>query len=139
MKNAIRIITGLILGYLFFSCSKESSNSEKVDLLTSHIWIADSLLLDGEDAGGPGGMLENFSGDTKFNEDGTGYVGEIEGTWEFFNNETEIVINSDSLAIPVSMNIVELTAESLKLTTSFPMPTLPPTTAAVRLTFKPKE
>jgi hypothetical protein len=140
LKKVLLIAAATILGFLFFSCSKESAISEKTNLLTSHIWVADSLLLDGEDASGPGGVLENFNGDTKFNEDGTGYVGQILGTWEFFSNETQILISSDSLDVPVTLNIKELTSESLKVTTVYPnLDVFPPVYLDVRMTFKPKE
>lgn len=134
MKKHIIYFSLMVLGYFFFSCSKEEVKSEKTNLLTDHIWVADSLLLDGIESGGAGGLLEDFTGDTKFNEDGTGYVGQIVGTWEFFSNETQIVITSDSLFVPVTTNIVELTPESLKLTTQFFVGTV----LNVRMTFKPK-
>lgn len=124
--------------FVFVSCKKEETNSDNFNFLTDNIWSADSLLADGVDESGPGGLLEMFSGDTKFNEDGTGYVGDIVGTWQFSNEETSIVITSDSLPLPVTTNIVELTAQSLKLTTVFPIQESPPVFADVRMTFKPK-
>ena len=124
----------LALSFFWFSCSEEMDvNTEQFKLLTGHIWEADSLLADKVDASGPGGLLEGFTGDTKFNEDGTGYLGIYEGTWLFSNNEKDITINTDSLPIPITATIVELTEESFKITTSFPSLYLPP--VDIRMTF----
>ncbi len=139
MKKPVLFLALVIVASVYISCKKETTSSDNLNLLTNHIWTADSLLADGKDASGQGGLLEMFKGDTKFNEDGTGYVGEITGTWKFSNDEeTAVTITSDSLAIPVTANIAELTSKSLKLTTVFPLPTTPVTTAAVRMTFIPK-
>jgi hypothetical protein len=139
MKKAIIFFVLISAAYIFVSCNKEEPLSEKFISLTSNVWVADSLLADGEDVSGTGGLLEDFTGDTKFNDDGTGYVGSITGTWQFTNSESQIVITSDSLALPVTANIVELTATSLKLTTSFPDLTVnPPVNIPIRMTFVPK-
>jgi len=138
MKKTVLFFVFISVVYVFVSCKKDTVPSDNLNLLTSHIWAADSLLADGVDEGGAGGMLEMFKGDTKFNEDGTGYVGDITGTWIFTNEETAIQITSDSLALPVSTNIAELTDQSLKLTTVFPKQTNPITYADVRMTFVPK-
>jgi hypothetical protein len=135
MKKYKVLFTLLAFGFMIFSCSKEGPKSERFKLLTGHIWVSDSLLAGGIDASGLGGLLHNFRGDTKFNEDGTGYVGGIEGTWHFFRNETQIVITTDSLSLPVTSNIVELTSNSLKITTSYP---IPPAVVDIRMTFIPK-
>jgi hypothetical protein len=89
-------------------------------LLTTPIWASDSLLVDGEDASGPGQILENFKGDAKFKEDGTGYFGRFTGTWRFSRDESEVIIITDSLVFPLTTKIEELTTESLKITTGFP-------------------
>ena len=120
------------------SCKKKEVPSDNLNLLTSHIWKSDSLLADGVDESGSGGMLEMFKGDTKFNDDGSGYVGDINGTWSFSDNEKSIVITSDSLQFPVTTNIEELTEQSLKLTTSFPKDSTLTVFFAVRMTFIPK-
>ncbi|NOZ34078.1 MAG: hypothetical protein GXO80_02135 [Chlorobi bacterium] len=139
MKKKVLFLVLVLVTSVYISCKKEVTNSDNLNLLTSHIWTADSLLADGNDASGQNGLLEMFKGDTKFNEDGTGYVGDITGTWKFSNDEeTALTITSDSLVIPVTANIAELTAQSLKLTTRFPLPTTPVTTADVRMTFIPK-
>ena len=134
MKRHKVILLLLITGIFWFSCSKKMDvNSEQFKLLTDHIWVADSLLADKTDASGPGGLLEDFTGDTQFYEDGTGYLGIHQGTWYFSNDEKEITINTDSLPIPITATIVELTKESLKITTSFPSLYLPP--VDIRMTF----
>ena len=137
MKKSVLFFVVIAIAFVFVSCDKEVT-TDNLNLLTSHIWTADSLLADGIEEGGGGGMLEMFNGDTKFNEDGTGYVGEIVGIWQFSDNETAIAISSDSLPFPITTHIVELTAQSLKLTTSFPIQESPPVFADVRMTFIPK-
>ncbi len=120
MRTIIPII--LIIGcYLLFGCEKEQS--ERFKLLTTPIWVADSLIANDVDAGGPGGLLEKFRGEAKFNKDGTGYFGEYTGSWMFAGKETQIVIYSDSLALQsLTANIIELTKNSLKVTAGFPNP-----------------
>jgi hypothetical protein len=137
MKKILIISTLFLLVLVSFSCKKDTK-SPKLILLTSHVWVADSLLANGAEVGGVGGLLEAFNGDTKFNEDGTGYVGTIVGTWQFSDNEQNIIIISQSLPIPVTTKIIELTDNSLKLTTSYPLPVVPPAFLDVRMTFKPK-
>lgn len=134
MKRHRIILLLLVTGIFWFSCSEDIDvKSEQFKLLTGHIWEADSLLADGVEAGGSGGMLEDFAGDTKFNEDGTGYIGKFEGTWFLSNNENDITIDSDSLPLPLTANIVELTEESFKIITSFPSLIKPP--VDIRMTF----
>jgi hypothetical protein len=115
------------------SCNKDKT-SEKFDLLTAHVWTSDSLLADGVDASGPGGLLEKFKGDVTFGENGTGTFGQYSGTWMFVDNETSLVIQSPDLPFPLTTHIVELNAISLKVT--FVYPTQPPLN--IRMTFKPK-
>jgi len=138
MKKLLLFSVLISVTFVFFSCKKDTVSSEKLNLLTSHIWTADSLLADGVDESGPGGLLEMFHGDTKFNEDGSGYVGNISGTWKFSDNENALIITSDSLLFPVSTNIAELTEVSLKLTTSYPKDSTLQVYSAVRMTFIPK-
>lgn len=114
------ILLGLLLVLAMTNCTKDDEVSERFRLLTTPTWTSDSLLVDGEDASGPGEMLENFKGDMKFYEDGTGYFGDYTGTWQFSYDETELTINSDSLSFPLTTQIVELTTASLKITTGFP-------------------
>ncbi len=123
-----------VAGLFFISSCTKNSQSDRSKLLTGPVWVSDSLLANGIDASGPGGLLEAFKGEAKFNEDGTGYFGKYTGTWRFAFNETQIVIMSDSLPIPLTTKIAELTASSLKVTTTFtvivPIP--------LRMTFKAK-
>lgn len=120
------------------SCKKDNE-SERFVLLTTPVWSSDSLLADGQDAGGPGGVLENFKGDAKFRKDGTGYFGKYTGTWRFSSDETQLIISSDSLPIPVSANIAELTKVSLKITTIYPTSASPKGFFDIRMTFKAKQ
>ena len=136
MKNiaVLMVVTGCLL---ITSC-KEETQSESFKLLTTPIWASDSLLANGVDASGPGQMLENFKGDAKFNEDMTGYFGSYTGTWRFAFDETQIVITTASLPIPLTTIIAELTKTSLKITTSYPDPLKPTTPVNIRMTFKAK-
>jgi hypothetical protein len=117
------------------SCSKDSQ-SDAFANLTGVTWVSDSLLANGVDASGPGGMLENFKGEVKFNEDYSGSFGNYTGTWRFAYNETQIVISTESLPLPITTSIVELTKTSLKVTTIYPNPQGTPTN--IRMTFKAK-
>jgi hypothetical protein len=134
MKTNIAFI--IIIGScLVFACKKEQS--ELFKLLTTPVWTSDSLLANDVDAGGPGGLLEKFKGDAKFKQDGTGYFGKYKGSWIFAGEETQIVIYSDSLPVPsLTTNIIELTENSLKITTGFPIP--PAGEYRIRMTFKAK-
>ncbi|MFW5687387.1 MAG: hypothetical protein ACOCXV_00525 [Bacteroidota bacterium] len=136
MKRFIPVITIVFTLFVAASCEKEEETSERFRLLTQAVWESDSLLINGEDASGPGELLEDFRGDAIFREDFTGTFGTYEGTWKFAQNETELVIQSDSLPALLSTKIHELTAESLKVSTTFPdlqNPTNP--ALQIRLTF----
>jgi hypothetical protein len=134
MKN-IALFLVICCCFQIFSCSKDSQ-SEKFKLLTGPVWASDSLLVNGVDASGPGGLLEDFKGDVKFNKDYTGKFGSYTGKWRFAFNETQLVISSDSLPIPLTAIIAELTESSLKITTSYQIP--PSINLYIRMTFKPK-
>lgn len=136
MKKII-VFAALLLS-IFYACDKEEGNSERFDYLTGISWTSDSLLADGQDASGPGELLENFKGDVRFYENGTGYFGQYEGTWAFTNQETQLVINSPDLLAALTVNIEELTSNSLKLTTQFPSSANPDTYVDIRMTFVPK-
>ncbi len=137
MKKYNIIYLVLVSVILIFACKKEDEKSERFKILTGQVWTTDSLLVNGEDAGGPGGLLEKMAGDAEFRPEGTGYFGQYIGTWYFTNNETEITIRSDSLAFPLTSQIVELTRQSFKITTSFPT-AIQGVNLAIRITFKPK-
>lgn len=136
MKNiaVLLIIAGLCA---MFACS-EDSQSETFKLLTGPVWSSDSLLANGIDASGALGLLKNFKGEAKFNEDGTGYFGTYKGTWRFAFNESQVVISSDSLAMDISAKIAELSKSSLKITTYYPNMANPAAPTYLRMTFKPK-
>jgi hypothetical protein len=134
MKN-ITLFLEICGCFWIFSCNKEDY-TKKFNLLTGPVWASDSLLVNGVDASGPGGLLEGFKGDVKFNKDYTGNFGSYSGKWRFAANETQLVISSDSLPIPLTAIIAELTESSLKVTTSYQLP--PSTTLNIRMTFKPK-
>ncbi|HUX94284.1 MAG TPA: hypothetical protein VMV47_01015 [Bacteroidales bacterium] len=135
MKNLVLLFI-LTIFFAIFSCKKDSE-SERFKLLTDPTWASDSLLANGVDASGPGDILEKFKGTVKFNKDGTGTFGVYEGKWRFVYDETQIVIETDSLPIPLTTKIAELTAASLKITTSYPNLTTG-ITINIRMTFKPE-
>ncbi len=135
MKN-LALLLFISLSVAIISCNKDSE-SERFKLLTDPVWKSDSLLANGVNAGGPGGVLEKFNGRVKFNKDGTGTFGVYEGTWRFAYKETQIVIETDSLPIPLTTKIAELNAASLKITTSYPNLTTG-ITINIRMTFKPE-
>jgi hypothetical protein len=136
MKNILfmMIISGCLIG---FACKKESQ-SERFKLLTGPVWYADSLLSNGVDASGTGGVLQKFKGDAKFKEDGTGYFGKYTGTWQFNPYETKVTIASDSLIFPVVCDIIELNSSSFKVKTVVPNPLNITQYLNIRMTFKPK-
>ena len=136
MKNLA--ILFLISGFVFFASCKKETQSERFKLLTGPTWVSDSLLVNGADAGGLGGFLEDFKGEAKFNEDGTGNFGVYTGTWRFSYEETQIVISTDSLPLPLTTEIAELTQISLKITTIYPNIINPLAPINIRMTFKAK-
>lgn len=136
MKNIIMllIISGVFIAY---SCEKDD-RSERFKLLTEPAWATDSLLANGVDASGAGGLLEKFKGDAKFKEDGTGNFGKYSGTWRFNTEETQLTIVTDSMPLPIIADIKELTAISLKITTLVPNPLDQYNPFKIRMTFKAK-
>ncbi|NLE35934.1 MAG: hypothetical protein GX622_12595 [Bacteroidales bacterium] len=132
MKKILLLLLPVVL-MIAASCGKEKT-SERFQLLTAHVWASDSLLADGVKADGPGQILEKFKGDVTFREDGTGTFGQYSGTWVFTDNETNLAIDSPDLPITLPAHIVELTANSLKVTLPYPGATI----INVRMTFKPK-
>ena len=136
MKNFI-VLFFIASCLIAVTCSKDKK-SERFKLLTTPVWATDSLLANGVDASGPGGILEKFKGDAKFKEDGTGNFGKYTGEWSFNTDETEITIVTDSLPIPIICNIDQLTVQSLKITTSVPNPANFQEIFDIRMTFKAK-
>lgn len=136
MKNLVAFL--FISGCVFLASCKKETQSEAFKLLTGPVWASDSLLANGIDASGETGLLKNFKGDAKFNKDGSGNFGIYTGTWRFSYNETQIVITTDSLPLPLTTKIAELTSASLKITTNYPNPVVPTAPINLRLTFKAK-
>jgi hypothetical protein len=136
MKNIALLL--ILSGCFYFSSCRKDTKSEPFKLLTGPTWVSDSLLANKVDASGPSGMLKNFKGEVKFNEDGTGNFGVYTGTWRFAFNETQIVITTDSLPVPLTTQIAELTTLSLKITTTYPNPLIPTVPVNIRMTFKAK-
>ena len=136
MKNLtlLFIVSGL---FIVFACNKETK-SEKFLLLTKPLWSSDSLYVNGFDASGPGQMLNKFVGDVKFRDDGTGNFGKYAGKWRFSYGEKELIIESDSLPLPINATINELTNISLKLNTNYPNPLDLSNPFKIRMTFKAK-
>ena len=130
----ISIFSGLIF---FFGCKKDTT-SERFKLLTGPVWTTESLLANGVDASGPGQILEKFKGDAKFSADGTGYFGMYSGSWYFAFEETQIVINTDSLPIPLTSLIDELTVAKFKISTSYSSAANPTVPIAISMTFRAK-
>ncbi len=128
----------LITGFIYLVSCEKNKDSDNFRNITGITWRSDSLLVNGIDASFAGAMLEDFKGDVKFNEDGTGTFGRFTGQWMFAFNETQLIITSDSLPLPLTANIRELTKTSLKITTVFTNPLPPPPTLNIRMTFKPK-
>jgi len=136
MKNLALLL--IIAGCIYSSSCKKDSQSELFKFLTGPVWVSDSLLANGVDASGPAGILKNFRGEAKFNQDGTGYFGVYTGAWRFAYNETQIIITADSIPIPITTKIAELTKISLKITTSYPNLLDPAAPTRIRMTFKAK-
>lgn len=141
MKHII-IVLIILSGFIYFSCEKEPENDERAnytELLTSHTWLSDSLLADGIEASDSGEILEKFAGETKFNTDGTGTIGQYEGEWRFNEEKTQIIITADSLQSAVTTIIREITETSLKVTTAFPKTDGTSGFLMIRMTFIPKK
>lgn len=134
MRNFVLFL--VIAGAFYFTSCKKDKTSDNFKNLTGVTWRSDSLLVNGVDASS--GLLKSFIGDVKFNEDYTGSFGSYKGSWTFALNETELIITSDSLPIPLTTKIVELKSTSLKLTTTFPNPQNFLDQLYLRMTFKPK-
>jgi hypothetical protein len=134
MKKYLALILGIV-SVIAIAC-KDEETSDRFKYLTTPVWSTDSLLADGVDASGPGMILEKFKGTAKFNADGTGHFGVYPGNWQFAYNETQIMISSDSIAIPLVATIDELNSTSLKIRTGYPNPLNPITSINIRMTFK---
>ena len=136
MKKILLVCISLT-AILLISCNKVDEN-DRFELLTATLWQSDSLLVDGQDASGPGQVLEKFNGEVKFNRDATGYFGQYTGFWRFEAERTQIIITTDSLPIPLTTIIRELNSSSLKITTAYPSLTNPGVDMQIRMTFQAK-
>ncbi len=133
----LSLIALVALVFWFSSCNKTEEN-DRFELLTGALWASDSLLVDGQDASGPGEILEKFKGEAKFNRDATGYFGSYTGNWRFAEDRTQIIITTDSLPIPLATIIDELSSTSLRITTAYPSLTNPDEDMHIRMTFNAK-
>lgn len=131
----LSILLIIAAGILIAACEKKS---ERFILLTTPIWVSDSLYADGVDASGAGQLLAKFVGDVKFNEDGTGYFGKYTGEWMLSVDENYLTITTDSLPIPIVADIDMLTSTDLKITTNVLNPVNPSDPFDIRMTFKAK-
>ena len=133
-----QLILGLItLVALFAACNKTDDN-DRFELLTSSVWVSDTLFVDGQDASGPGELLEKFKGEARFNRDATGSFGAYTGSWRFADDRTQLIITTDSLPIPLTALIEELSASALRITTAYPSLTNPDEDMLIRMTFNAK-
>ncbi len=138
MKNALLLLL-VLAGIMIIACNKEEEEvQDPYTLLTAHVWVSDSLLANGVEAGGPGQLLEKFNGDVEFRTDGTGTFGEYSGTWSLSEDNTTITIVTQELPISIIAIIKELTTNSLKIVTGFPDTTQPGEIIDIRMTFKVK-
>ena len=122
---------------LIIACSKEKE-SERFKLLTTPVWTSESILANGVEPAGSWVFLKQFSGDAKFNKDGTGTFGSYTGQWRFNEDETEITIITSTVPLPIITDIVVLTSQSLRITTTINNPLNPSESADVSMTFKAK-
>jgi hypothetical protein len=137
MKKAIMILGLISAVTLASSCSKDKE-SERFKLLTDHLWQSDELLVDGVDASGVGQALAMFVGDAEFKKDGTGSFGPYAGSWYFSNNETNITITTETLPVPLTATITELTSQTFRISTSFPITGDPLAPNTIVIAFKAK-
>ena len=122
---------------ILFSCSKKDK-SERFILLTTPVWTTESIVATGTDTTGIGVLIKQLEGDAKFNEDGSGSFGSFTGQWWFNPDETNITIKTQSLIVAIVADIIQITAQSLKLSTPVTLPTHPSDPINLLITFKAK-
>ena len=136
MKKIFFLLT--ITSVILLSSCKDKE-SDRFKFLTEPVWVAVSLMANGVDATGPGGLLEGFVGDAKFNADGTGTFGTYTGTWQFNVTEDKLILATPSLPITITLDILELTSSSLKVEGSVPdLQNLTGPPIEIQMTFAPK-
>jgi len=104
MRNIIGL--SLITAYLLLSGCNKDDESERFKLLTTPVWTSESILANGVEPAGSWIFLKQFSGDAKFNKDGTGSFGSYTGEWKFNAAETEITIITTAVSLPIITDIV---------------------------------
>lgn len=136
MRNILPVLVILSV-IVIFSCDtkEEAPVLTPYEMLTTRIWLSDSLLANGQEAGGEGQLLEKFNGEAEFRTDGTGTFGEFTGSWNLSADNKEITIQTDSMPAFVTQ-VVELSLVSLKITTPFEI--MPGEVINIRMTFKKK-
>lgn len=127
----------IVTGLLILACSKEEK-SERFKLLTTKVWTTESIVATGTDTTGIGILIKQLEGDAKFNVDGTGYFGSFTGLWWFNPDKTEIAIKPQALGITIVTEIIQMTPQSLKLSTPVTLPTHPLDLINLLMTFKAK-
>ncbi|HOS71330.1 MAG TPA: hypothetical protein PLZ75_02650 [Bacteroidales bacterium] len=125
----------IAIALLLTACSKEKE-SERFRLLTTPVWVSESILVNGVKPEGDWDFLNDFTGDAKFHKDGTGYFGSFTGEWKFNDAETEIIITTTTVPIPIVTEIIELTSVTLKISTTILNPQNPAESADVIMIFK---
>jgi len=136
MKKIFFLVT-ITCCFVLYSC--KDKESDRFELLTEPVWVPVSLLANGVDATGTGGILEGFLGDAKFNTDGSGTFGTYTGTWEFSITEEKLILTTPALPFTITLDILELTSTSLKLEGSVPdLKNLTGPPINIQMTFAPK-
>jgi hypothetical protein len=137
LKNLL-LLGVIAISLVLAGCPDPDNENDLFKFLTTPMWQTDTLLANGVDASQPGQLLAKFKGDARFRNDGTGTFGIYKGTWWFTESKTQIIIKTDSLALPLTCKIVELTASSFKITTGVPDVTGQTSIINIRMTFKAK-
>jgi hypothetical protein len=133
-----QLIIGLIALFAFVAACNKTDDDDRFELLTASVWVSDTLFVDGQDASGPGELLEKFKGEARFNRDATGSFGAYTGTWRFADDRSQLIITTDSLPVPLAAIIEELSKNALRITTAYPSLTNPDEDMHIRMTFNAK-
>ncbi len=134
-KPGFLFLTAIL--FVLISCGEDDQDTP-FNLLTGRTWVSESLLVNGQDASGPGQLLANFNGEAKFNKNGTGTFGTYTGSWRFAQNETQIIITTSDLPLPLTTVIELLNRTDLRINTAVPDPLNPAVNLQIRMTFKAK-
>jgi hypothetical protein len=134
MRSAL--LVSAVICLLITACSKDEK-SERFRLLTTPVWSSESFDASGPDTTGIGILVKQLKGDAKFKEDGTGSFGNFTGQWKFLSDETQIQILTQILP-PIITDIIQLTAQTLKLSATVTIITHPQDPIDLVMTFKAK-